>query len=114
MDNQDIFGSQINMQNNMRTVHFGIFHLFKKNKNKNMMSIKKTLMPLGHLELFTLHETLFLKKMSDCMILAHSQGRYLADNQQDDSIDVVYESGAGRFWSHLREQQRLRRVCALA
>ena len=71
-----------------------------------MMSIK-TLMPLGHLELFMLHRTVFLK-MSDCMILAHSQGRYLADNQQDDSIDVVYESGAGRFWSHLREQQRLR------
>ena len=34
------------------------------------------------------------------MIAAHSQGRYLADNQPDDSIDVVYESGAGRFWSH--------------
>ena len=30
MDNQDIFGSQINMQNNMQKVHFGIFHLFKK------------------------------------------------------------------------------------
>ena len=34
MDNQDIFGSQINMQNNMRTVHFGIFHLFKKYNKK--------------------------------------------------------------------------------
>ena len=32
--------------------------------------------------------------MSDCLILGHSQGRYLADNLQDDSIDVVYESGA--------------------
>ena len=32
--------------------------------------------------------------MSDCLILAHSHGRYLADNLQDDSIDVVYESGA--------------------
>ena len=32
--------------------------------------------------------------MSDCLILAHNHGRYLADNLQDDSIDVVYESGA--------------------
>ena len=63
MDNQDIFGSQVNMQNNMRTVHFGIFHLFKKKKkNKNRMSIK-TLMPLGHLELFMLRETLFLENV---------------------------------------------------
>ena len=31
--------------------------------------------------------------MSDCLILTHSQGKYLADNLQDDSIDVVYESG---------------------
>ena len=30
MDNQVIFGGQINMQNNMPTVHVGIFHLFKK------------------------------------------------------------------------------------
>ena len=30
MDNQVIFGGQINMQNNMRTIHVGIFHLFKK------------------------------------------------------------------------------------
>ena len=27
MDNQVIFGGQFNMQNNMRTVHVGIFHL---------------------------------------------------------------------------------------
>ena len=71
----------------------------------------KTLMP-QHLtfELFMLHETLLLKK---CPIVdPRTQGRYLADNQQDDSI--VVESGAGRFLSHLREQRRLRRVCALA
>ena len=30
MDNQVIFGGQINMQNNMQTVHVGIFQLFKK------------------------------------------------------------------------------------
>ena len=30
MDNQVIFGGQINMQNNMRTIHAGIFHLFQK------------------------------------------------------------------------------------
>ena len=34
MDNQVIFGGQINMQNNMRTIHVGIFHLFKKKKKK--------------------------------------------------------------------------------
>ena len=34
MDNQVIFGGQINMQNNMRTIHVGIFHLFQKTKNK--------------------------------------------------------------------------------
>ena len=32
MDNQVIFGGQINMQNNMRTIHVGIFHLFQKTK----------------------------------------------------------------------------------
>ena len=32
MDNQVILGGQINMQNNMRTIHVGIFHLFQKNK----------------------------------------------------------------------------------
>ena len=34
---------QINMQNNMRTIHVGIFHLFqktKKKKQKNMLGIK--------------------------------------------------------------------------
>ena len=47
MDNQVIFGGQINMQNNMRTIHVGIFHLFqktkkkKKKKKKNMLGIKK-------------------------------------------------------------------------
>ena len=41
MDNQVIFGGQINMQNNMRTIHVGIFHLFQK---KNMLGIK-TLKP---------------------------------------------------------------------
>ena len=41
MDNQVIFGGQINMQNNMRTIHVGIFHLFqKKKKKKNMLGIK--------------------------------------------------------------------------
>ena len=40
MDNQVIFGGQINMQNNMRTIHVGIFHLFQKNKKKNMLGIK--------------------------------------------------------------------------
>ena len=30
MDNQVIFGGQINMQNNMWTIHVGIFHLIKK------------------------------------------------------------------------------------
>ena len=30
MDNQVIFGGQINMQNNMRTIHVGIFHLLQK------------------------------------------------------------------------------------
>ena len=35
MDNQVIFGGQINMQNNMRTIHVGIFHLFQKTKKKN-------------------------------------------------------------------------------
>ena len=35
---------------------------------------------------------------------------YLTDSQQYDSIDVVYESGAGRFLSHFHEQRRLRRV----
>ena len=34
MDNQVIFGGQINMQNNMRTIHVGIFHLFQKKKKK--------------------------------------------------------------------------------
>ena len=34
MDYQVIFGGQINMQNNMRTIHVGIFHLFQKNKKK--------------------------------------------------------------------------------
>ena len=34
MDNQVIFGGQINMQNNMWTIHVGIFHLFKKKKKK--------------------------------------------------------------------------------
>ena len=34
MDNQVIFGGQINMQNNMRTIHVGIFHLFQKQKTK--------------------------------------------------------------------------------
>ena len=69
-----------------------------------------------HLTTWAFHATwdAIVKKMSDCLILAHSQRRYLADNQQDDSIDVVYESGSGRFLSHLREQRRLRRVCALA
>ena len=50
MDNQVVFGGQINMQNNMRTVHVGIFHLFKKKqkqktttKKNNMLGIKKTL-----------------------------------------------------------------------
>ena len=32
MDNQVIFGGQINMQNNMRTIHVGIFHLFQQKK----------------------------------------------------------------------------------
>ena len=42
MDNQVIFGGQINMQNNMRTIHVGIFHLIKKTKKKqqNMLGIK--------------------------------------------------------------------------
>ena len=35
MDNQVIFGGQINMQNNMRTSHVGIFHLFQKTKKKH-------------------------------------------------------------------------------
>ena len=34
MNNQVIFGGQINMQNNMRTIHVGIFHLSQKTKNK--------------------------------------------------------------------------------
>ena len=34
MDNQVIFGGQINMQNNMRTIHVGIFHLFQKTNAK--------------------------------------------------------------------------------
>ena len=34
MDNQVILGGQINMQNNMRTIHVGIFHLFQKKKKK--------------------------------------------------------------------------------
>ena len=34
MDNQVIFGGQINMQNNMGTIHVGIFRLFQKTKNK--------------------------------------------------------------------------------
>ena len=32
MDNQVIFGGQINMQKNMLTIHVGIFHLFQKTK----------------------------------------------------------------------------------
>ena len=46
MDNQVIFGGQINIQNNMRTIHVGIFHLFQKTKKKekkkkkNMLGIK--------------------------------------------------------------------------
>ena len=43
MDNQVIFGGQINMQNNMRTIHVGIFHLFQKTKKqqkKNMLGIE--------------------------------------------------------------------------
>ena len=41
MDNQVIFGGQINMQNNMRTIHVGIFHLFQKtNKQKNHAGYK--------------------------------------------------------------------------
>ena len=34
LKHQVIFGGQINMQNNMRTIHIGIFHLFQKTKNK--------------------------------------------------------------------------------
>ena len=34
MDNQVIFGGQINMHNNMRLIHVGIFHFFQKKKKK--------------------------------------------------------------------------------
>ena len=34
MDDQVIFGGQINMQNNMRTIHVGIFQLFQKTNKK--------------------------------------------------------------------------------
>ena len=40
MDNQIIFGGQINMQNNIWTIHVGIFHLFKKNKQKKHAGYK--------------------------------------------------------------------------
>ena len=38
MDNQVIFGGQINMQNNMRTIHVGIFHLFQKKQKKKKIN----------------------------------------------------------------------------
>ena len=40
MDNQVIFGGQINMQDNMRTIHVGIFHLFQKTNKKNYAGYK--------------------------------------------------------------------------
>ena len=40
MENQVIFGGQINRQNNMRTIHVGIFHLFQKTKQKNHAGYK--------------------------------------------------------------------------
>ena len=40
MDNQVIFGGQINMQNNMRTIHVGIFHLFQKTKKQKHAGYK--------------------------------------------------------------------------
>ena len=40
MDNQVIFGGQINMQNNMRTIYVGIFQLFQKSKTKKHAGYK--------------------------------------------------------------------------
>ena len=53
MDNQVIFGGQINMQNDMRTIHVGIFHLFQKTKNEKKVLGIKTLILL-HLNTETL------------------------------------------------------------
>ena len=54
MDNQVIFGGQINMQKNMRTVHVGIFSLIQ-NKKKNMLGIKTPI--LQHLTTWAFHAT---------------------------------------------------------
>ena len=40
MDNQVIFGGQINMQNNMRTIHVVIFHLLKNKTKKRHAGYK--------------------------------------------------------------------------
>ena len=86
MDNQVIYGGQINMQNNMRTIHVGIFHLFQKTKNKKNMLGIKTLIPL-HLTT----ETLLL-----------SQTR-LSNNREIANFYII---------SHFSDQRMLRRVCA--
>ena len=86
MDNQVIFGGQINMQNNMGTIHVGIFHLFQK--TKNMLGIK----PLILLHLAT--ETLLL-----------SQTRLSFKNREIANFYII---------SHFSDQRRLRRVCAFS
>ena len=90
MDNQVIFGGQINMQNNMQTIHVGIFHLFQKTKNtkKNMLGIKTLIL----LHLIT--ETLLL-----------SQTRLSFKNREIANFYII---------SHFSDQRRLRRVCAFS
>ena len=75
------------MQNNMRTIHVGIFHLFQKKKKKKKMLGIKTLILL-HLAT----ETLLL-----------SQTRLSFKNREIANFYII---------SHFSDQRRLRRVCA--
>ena len=88
MDNQVIFGGQINVQNNMRTIHVGIFHLFQKTNKKTMLGIKTLIL----LHLTT--ETLLL-----------SQTRLSFKNRDIANFYII---------SHFSDQRRLRRVCAFS
>ena len=75
MDNQVIFGGQTNMQNNMRTIHVGIFHLFQKpkKKNKNMLGIKTLILLHLTTETLLLSQTRLSKnrKIANFYFISH-------------------------------------------
>ena len=82
---------EINMQNNMRTIHVGIFHLFKKKKKKkkkNMLGIK----------------TLILQNLTTETLLL-SQIRLSFKNREIANFFII---------SHFSDQRRLKRVCAFS